>query len=306
MAAWKYIFNDMTVLSGLDTMELAKQCQTKLEALNSRMTSVLGNIAQYPFATPLKDFMPMVNEWKEIRDNATFFKKVVADKEQAKELMDKWKQILQFHDDQLPRYKEYVEFVRNSQYDFQELPDDVQPRIAALVEVENDEWPIDKMPTYKKLMQEIKFKVVERVKELKQQIEDEYNKTFETLKKVAEQAGSVGFEPNTNVLTAAVAPNSILVLKQKLVEVQSYYEAEVQRAMKMVPQQQPPSDPGSTSAPSDPQKQPPKPNPVTKLISLKTTTTKQLKTAQDIDEYLAELRKQLMKYIDNGDSILVK
>jgi hypothetical protein len=298
MAAWKYIFNDMTVLSGLDTMELAKQCQTKLEGLNSRMTSVLGNIAQYPFAAPLKDFLPMVNEWKEIRDNATFFKKVVSDKEQAKELMDKWKQILQFHDDQLPKYKEYVEFVKNSQYDFQELPDDVQPRIAALVEVENDDWPIDKMPTYKKLMQEVKFKVVERVKELKQQIEDEYTKTFDTLKKVAEQAGAVGYEPNINVRATATAPNSILVLKQKLVEIQSYYEAEVQRIMTMVQQPKPgggePGEPGGG------------PKSTTKLISVPTRSTKPMKTALDVEEYLDGLRKHLMKYIDNGESILVK
>ncbi len=304
MAAWKFIFNDMTVLSGLDTMELAKQCQQKLDALYNRMTSVLGNIAQYPFAQPLKDFMPMVNEWKEIRDNAAFFKKVVADKEQGKELMDKWKQMLQFHDDQLPRYKEYVEFVRNSQYDFPELPEDVQPRIMALCEILSEEWPIDKMPTYKKLSQEVKYKITERIRELKLQIEEEYNKTFETLEKVAEQAGAKNYEPNTNVRALATAPNSILVLKQKLVEIQSYYESEVQRIMSLVAQQQQTQsrDPGnqSKSIPLPPQ------NPVTKLISLPTRSTKPMKDAQDVDEYIERLRKHIMTYIEKGECILVK
>jgi hypothetical protein len=103
LAAWKYIFNDTTVLSGLDTIELAKQCQTKLDALYSNMNRVYGNIAQYPFAETLKELMPMVDEWKEIRDNAAFFKKVVGDKETAKVLMDKWKQILQFHKELVDR-----------------------------------------------------------------------------------------------------------------------------------------------------------------------------------------------------------
>lgn len=304
MTSWKYIFNDMTVLSGLDTMELAKQCQQKLDGLYNRMTKVLGNIAQYPFSTSLKDFMPMVNEWKEIRDNATFFKKVVADKEQGKELMDKWKQILQFHDDQLPKYKEYVEFVRNSQYDFPELSEDVQPRVQALCEIMSEKWPIDKMPTYKKLSQEVKFKVAERVKQLKQEIEDEYTKTFDTLKKVAEQAGAVGYEPNTNVLTAAIAPNSILVLKQKLVEIQVYYEKEVQRIMTLVPQPPKPDDHVDKTDPNKPEK--PQPKPVTKLITVPTLTTKPMKTAQDVEEYLDGIRKYLMKFIENGESILPK
>lgn len=267
------------------------------------MTSVLGNIAQYPFAQPLKEFMPMVNEWKEIRDNAAFFKKVVADKEQGKELMDKWKQILQFHDDQLGKYKEYVEFVRNSQYDFPELSTEVQPRVQALTAILEDEWPIDKMPTYKKLQQEVKYNIVEKVKELKAEIEKKYDETFETLKKVADQAGAVGYNVNTNVRATAVAPNSILALKPKL-DTQSYYEAEVQRIMTLVPA--PPKPPVKPDDPGKGIPEPPKPTPKTKLISLKTTTTKQLKTVQDIDEYLEYLRKQLMKFIDNGDSILIK
>ncbi|MBR1879559.1 MAG: hypothetical protein IJ804_02230, partial [Prevotella sp.] len=300
MAAWKFIFNDMTILSGLDTMELAKQCQQKLEQLFTRMTNVYGNIAQYPFAAPLKEAMAIVNEWKDIRDNAAFFKKVVADKDQAKDLMDKWKQILQFHDDQLSKYKEFVEFVRGSQYDFPELSADVQPRVQALKSILDDEWPIDKMPTYKKLVQEVKYNIVEKVKELKTEIINVYKEVFEILKKVAEQAGAVGYTVNENVLTSAVAPNSILALKPKL-DTQSFYESEVKRIMSLVPQKpKPPVGPGKADGEPEP------PKPMTKLISLKTTTTKQLKTAQDVDEYLAELRKQLMKYIDNGESILVK
>ena len=299
IAAWKFIFNDMTVLSGLDTMELAKQCQTKLEALSTRMTTVYGNIAQFPFAEPLKEAMSIANEWKDIRDNAAFFKKVVQEKDKSKDLMDRWKQILQFHDDQLAKYKDYVDFVRQSQYDFQDLPEEVQPRVEAFNAILEDPWPIDKMQTYKKLSQEIKFKVSERVKELKKEVETEYTKVIETLNKVAAQIGAVGYAVDSNVVSKAVMPTSIVILKQKLADAQTFYESEVKRATSLVPQ--PPKDPHAPKDPKDP-----KPKKLTKLVSIDTTTTKPMETAQDIDEYLADLRKQLMKYIDNGDSILVK
>ena len=122
---------------------------------------------------------------------------------------------------------------------------------------------------------------------------------------MAEQAGAVGYEPNTNVLTAAIAPNSILVLKQKLMEIQAYYEKEVQRAMTMIPQPPKPVDPAD---PADQNKdvKPEPPKPVTKLITVPTLTTKPMKTAQDVEEYLDGIRKYLMKFIENGESILPK
>lgn len=304
MAAWKFIFNDMTVLSGLDTMELAKQCQQKLDKLYDRMTAVLGDIAQYPFARPLKEFMPMINEWKEIRDNAAFFKKVVSDKDQGKVLMDKWKQILQFHDDQMGKYKEYVDFVRDSHYDFSELSDDVQPKIESLQFILEDEWPIDKMQIYKKLTQEVKYNIAEKVKELKVAIEEKYKETFETLIKIAEQAGAVGYTVNENVCTAAIAPNSILVLKKNLLETQLFYEAETHRIVKIAEQVSNNSD--SNSCHDDDSQGQTKQKSVTKLISLKPNMTKPLKTAQDVEDYLDVLRKQLMSYIDKGETILVK
>jgi hypothetical protein len=304
MAAWKFIFNDMTVLSGLDTMELAKQCQQKLDKLYDRMTAVLGDIAQYPFAAPLKEFMPMVNEWKEIRDNTAFFKKMVAEKEQGKELMDKWKQILQFHDDQLGKYKDYVEFVKDSHYDFSELSDNIQPKIESLQFILEDEWPIDKMQIYKKLTQEVKYNIAEKVKELKVEIEKKYKETFGTLVKFAEQAGAEGYTVNENVCTAAVAPNSILVLKKNLLETQLFYDAETQRIEKITEQMQ--RDSNVKSCHDDNSHGQHETKFVTKLISLKPNMAKPLKTAQDVEEYLDVLRKQLMSYIDNGESILIK
>ncbi|WP_288286174.1 BREX system P-loop protein BrxC [uncultured Prevotella sp.] len=295
LAAWKYIFNDTTVLSGLDTIELAKQCQTKLDALYNRMTTVYGNIAQYPFVETLKELMPMVDEWKEIRDNAAFFKKVVNDKESAKVLMDKWKQILQFHDDQLARYREYVEFVNKSQYDFPELPEDTQHSVELLKAMVEEKWPIDKMPTYKKLVQEVRFKIAERVKELKAEIGKNYDEIFTALEKVAEEAKPVGYVLNKNAKEEAMLPNSITVLITKL-DVQSFYEAEVKRIMSLVP--------GKPTPPGDGEHEPPKP--MAKLVPVVTRSTKMLKTAEDVEEYLETIRKQLMKYIDNGDSIMVK
>ena len=292
IAAWKVIFNGATLYSGLDTMELAKQCQTQLDTLYNRLTVVYGNIAQYPFAGTVKELMPMIDEWKDIRDNAAFFKKVVADKDTAKELMDKWKQILQFHDDQLTRYKEYVEFVNKSMYDFPELPEDTQPSVELLKAIVGESWPIDKMPAYKKLVQEIRFKIGERVKELRQEIGTKYDQMFEQLDKVALELKAIGYARNLKAKETAMRPDSILVLKQNL-DLQPFYDAEYRRIVSLVP---PPTGGGGGQVKTK----------LPKLISVVTTTTKPMKTAQDIEDYLDNMRKQLMKYINNGDSIMVK
>jgi len=309
MAAWKYIFNDMSVLSGLDTMELAKQCQTKLDALYNNMTRVYGDIAQYPFAQPLKEAMTMVNEWKDIRDNATFFKKMVGDKDEAKVLMDKWKQILAFHADQLGKYQQFVRFVSDNRFNFPELAAEVQPRVQALAEVTEDEWPMDKMPTYRKLQQEVSFKIGERVKELKQQITAAYNETFDQLQLVAEQAGVQGYEVPRQVLEQAIRPDNILALKGVL-DTQQFYEQQVAVIMQMTGSSTSNNnstddegfhgcnDNGGSASQSS--------QPITHIISLKTKTAKRLESVADVDAYLAQLRQQLMNHIQNGNFVMVK
>ncbi len=291
--SWKYVFNTTDVLSGLDTIELAKQCQQKLEALYTNMTNVFGDIAQYPFSKPLKEAMAIVAEWKEIRDNAAFFKKVVEEKETAKGLMDKWKQILQFHKDALPKYREFVDFVQKSQYDFMELPAETQPSVKSLKDITTDEWPIDNMRAYKRLYDEVNHSIKDRVIALKKEIGQKYDETFELLEKIAAEVKPVGYVIDKKAKEIAMAPNSILVLIKNL-DTQPYYVAQVNLINSLVPK---PTPPGVGPVP---------PKPMTKIISVDTRSTKPIKTAEDVEEYLDVMRKQLMKYIDNGDSIMVK
>ena len=137
-------------------------------------------------------------------------------------------------------------------------------------------------------MQELRFKIDQRVKELKKQITDAYKETFSQLEKIAKEVKADKYAVNRNVLDEILTHNDILFLISKL-DTQPFYEAEVAKIMKMV-------EPG-------PGPEPPK----VKMISLKNTKTfRPLKTAADVDEYLARFRQQLMDYIDNGDSIMVK
>ena len=50
---------------------------------------------------------------------------------------------------------------------------------------------------------------------------------------------------------------------------------------------------------------PPTPTPRVKNVRLSTRSTSKLTTSQDVDNYLANLRAQLMRHIDNGEEIIV-
>ena len=291
MKSWKYVFNDAQVLTGLDVVELAKQCQGILNNLHRNMNTIYEQVASYPFAPVVKAAMDIVYDWKETRGEENFFTAVNKRREEAKEVFDQWKLAKSFAEDQLPKYKEYLEFVRKNSLNFSELPQDTKPAVEAMCAITTEKWPIDKMPTYRKLMQELRFKIDQRVKELKKQITDAYEETFSQLEKIAKEVKAEKYAVNRNVLDEILTHNDILFLVSKL-DTQPFYEAEVAKIMKMV---EPTPGPG-----------PEPPRPVTKLISMKTKTVRPLKTAADVDEYLARLRQQLMDYIDNGDSIMVK
>ena len=288
MKSWKYVFIDAQVLTGLDVVELAKQCQGFLNNLHRNMNTIYEQVASYPFAPVVKAAMDIVYDWKETRGEENFFTAVNKRREEAKEVFDQWKLAKSFAEDQLPKYKEYLEFVRKNRLNFSELPHDTKPAVEAMCAITTEKWPIDKMPTYRKLMQELRFKIDQRVKELKKQITDAYEETFSQLEKIAKEVKADKYAVNRNVLDEILTHNDILFLVSKL-DTQPFYEAEVAKIMKMV-------EPG-------PGPEPPK----VKMISLKNTkTVRPLKTAADVDEYLARLRQQLMDYIDNGDSIMVK
>ena len=285
--SWKYVFNDAQVLTGLDVVELAKQCQGILNNLHRNMNTIYEQVASYPFAPVVKAAMDIVYDWKETRGEENFFAEVNKRREEAKEVFDQWKLAKSFAEDQLPKYKEYLEFVRKNTLNFQELPQDTKLAVDAMCAIVKEKWPIDKMPTYRKLMQELRFKIDQRVKELKKQITEAYEETFSQLERIAKEVKADKYVVNRDVLNEILTHYDILFLVSKL-DTQPFYEAEVAKIMKMV-------EPG-------PGPEPPK----VKMISLKTKTVRPLKTAADADEYLARLRQQLMDYIDNGDSIMVK
>ena len=59
-----------------------------------------------------------------------------------------------------------------------------------------------------------------------------------------------------------------------------------------------PGDGGSATTP-------PTPTPRVKNVRLSTRSSSKLTTSQDVDKYLAGIRAQLMRHIDNGEEILV-
>ncbi len=240
-----------------------------------------------------------MSDWKEIRDVETFLKRIIADRNTAKELMDRCKQVKEFHDDQLARYKEYLSFVRDNNLNFEELTG-CEDSIAAMKTIETETWPIDKMPYYKKLRDELRFKLEELKKSLRDRIRKVYTQEVASLQMLAEDNHmEYGLSADVVVMKKCL-PDNILALKNNL-DTSSFYSQEAARIMEKaaVVQPGPSSDPSGTSPSSE------MPKKKVCQVKLNTRTVRTIKNKQDVERYLEDLRQQLMTHISNGEEFIV-
>ena len=103
-----------------------------------------------------------------------------------------------------------------------------------------------------------------------------------------------------NVIYIKTHTDSIANLKLNL-NTDEYYKIEASKILSSVPT--PPSPkPGENGNAGTPT---PPPAPRVKSVRLSTRSTSKLSSAHDVDEYLNNLRSQLMRHIDNGEEIVV-
>ncbi len=211
--------------------------------------------------------------------------------------MDRCKQVKEFYDDQISRYKEYLSFVHENELNFAELTG-CDESVKAMRSIVTEEWPVDKMPHYKKLRDELRFKLEELKKLLRERIKAEYTQTMETLHALAENNDVVySLQPDV-VVMQKTQPDNILALKNNL-NASVFYEQEAAKIMKMATATKPQPKPASGGD---------IPTPAHKevcQIRLSTRTVHKICSEKDVDTYLQILKQQLMDHISNGEEIII-
>lgn len=305
IASWKEIFGISAVPSSTDSTQLFRACRD-IESDRSLAKFIKGykdieqQIAGYQFCLPIREAIDLFESWLNERDPLKFFNLVIAAKDEAKVLIDKCKEVVQFTHDQLDTYKQLIQFQDGNQYNFPFVPMEMQGAVTDFNKLKNDPWPISGLRGYIKLQRQLSG-ILDGVRdELREKIKAAYNDMFDYLKQVAEKQHvpeSVLSDRET-VIRAKTTPTNILVL-QNNANTDTFYQEQVDKIMSY----NPPQPPGGEG---DGKPEPPKtPDKRIRKASLQTKTKLPITNAEDIERYLEGLRQQLEKLLVDQDGVMI-
>ena len=293
IAAWKDIFGISAVPTSTDSTQLFRACRD-IESDHSLAKFIKGykdieqQIAGYQFCQPIREAIDLYESWLNERDPLKFFNLVIAAKDEAKVLIDKCKEVVQFTHDQLDTYKQLIQFQNDNQYNFPFVPMEMQGAVTDFCKLKNDPWPISGLRGYIKLQRQLSG-ILNSVRDnLRSQVRDAYTDTFRQLRHICEKNNvDVNILANEDVtIHLKTSPSNILQLKNNL-STDEFYQEQVVKILA-----------ATKDDDNDDEKK-------VKNITLNTKTSHPLETTADIDDYLSRLRTQLMKAIENGDSVMV-
>ncbi len=305
IATWKEIFGISAVPSSTDSTQLFRACRD-IESDRSLAKFIKGykdieqQIAGYQFCQPIREAIDLFESWLNERDPLKFFNLVITAKDEAKVLIDKCKEVVQFTHDQLDTYKQLLLFLDDNQYNFPFVPMEMQGAVTDFNKLKNDPWPISGLRGYIKLQRQLSG-ILDGVRdELREKIKAAYNDMFDYLKQVAEKQHvpeSVLSDRET-VIRVKTTPTNILVL-QNNANTDTFYQEQVDKIMSY----NPPQPPGGEGAGKP---EPPKtPDKRIRKASLQTKTKLPITNSEDIERYLEGLRQQLEKLLVDQDGVMI-
>lgn len=291
--AWKEIFGISAVPTSTDSTQLFRACRD-IESDRSLAKFIKGykdieqQIAGYQFCQPIREAIELFESWLNERDPLKFFNLVIAAKDETKVLIDKCKEVVQFTHDQLDTYKQLLQFLDDNQYNFPFVPMEMQGAVTDFNKLKNDPWPISGLRGYIKQQRQLSGILNSVRDDLRSQVRDAYTDTFRQLRHICEKNNvDVNILAKEDVtIHLKTSPSNILQLKNNL-STDEFYQEQVVKILT-----------ATKDDDNDDEKK-------VKNITLNTKTSHPLETTADIDDYLSRLRTQLMKAIENGDSVMV-
>jgi len=297
--AWKEIFGMSEAFATTDSTQLFRLSREESDekGLRSKVKHYeiwYDEIGKYPFASPIKQVRDMFEGWLSERDPLKYFNAVITQSKEAAELMDTCKEVIQFKNDQMENYLSVIIFVKDNADNFQFLPSEFKPKVEEIKGLENRNWPIS-MRSYIQTRNVLASALEDVKKEIRQKIETAYNETFDLLEKSAtEQGVDTSILPKRDaVIHARTASNNILALQNNL-NTDSFYAEQCAKIATHT------TNNGKTASGEEGTK-------VAEAFTLplSTRTTSPLSNEQDVDAYLARLKKQIMSVIQNGQSVII-
>lgn len=246
-------------------------------------------VAGKPFAHTITEAQTLMQKWAAERDQQKFFEMVIADKDEAKQLLDICKSINEFDLEQHDKYVKLFAFLDENRDNFGFLPEDQKPTIEALQKIKTDETPWEHLPSYLKMQKTLNKQLGATRQQLVDQVTAAYNKVFDELETYADKMSVERkyLDDRETTIKSKTAPNNFYALKDAL-NTTPYFNAQILEINSHV-------DGGSGK------------EPVIKFVHLQTHTNPAapLKNETDIDNYLQGLKDQLIKLLGNNDGIII-
>lgn len=318
-AAWDDIFGNAGSQHSSDAFELFDKCKSALSDGYIRNNRTLYHqIESYPFKTSLYTLIEKQETWAANRDAVKFFTAVIADREGAKALADKRKQLSSFYESFVKDRGGYVtmlEFIRGNEENFNHLTGDDKTNADNLKALLTDEWPIDSMRAYNKLKTAVESALRTLRNDYIQKVMDAYTKAYEQLKNLASNEGvdTAIIETAEHAASSKITTSNLDSLKSN-VNTDQYYQINVdkissEKAMKAAAK--PGFGSGTSSAVSGYGGQSGNSGvtvfqqPKSRTLRLSTRTTRILRNSADVDAYLENLKSQIMRHIDNNEEVTI-
>lgn len=318
-AAWDDIFGNAGSQHSSDAFELFDKCKSALSDGYIRNNRTLYHqIESYPFKTSLYTLIEKQETWAANRDAIKFFTAVIADREEAKALADKRKQLSSFYESFVKDRGGYVtmlEFIRGNEENFNHLTGDDKTNANNLKALLTDEWPIDSMRAYNKLKTAVETALKTLRNDYIQKVMDAYTKAYEQLKNLASNEGvdTAIIETAEHAASSKTTTSNLDSLKSN-VNTDQYYQINVdkisaEKAKKAAAMLGFGSGTSSVVSGYGGQSgnggvtvlQQPK----SRTLRLSTRTTRILRNSADVDAYLENLKSQIMRHIDNNEEVTI-
>lgn len=302
--AWKHIFNVVTVVGSNDETELYRNCK---ETENSALNTLLKNyrtlarkLSDCPFACTIDHAIEMMEGWLAIRDHKTFFVTITDARDEAAAMFDRCKNINQFVNEQFENYQSIKQFLSVNHDNFTFLTEAQQQTVEKLKAIVTDKEPWESLPSYMKMKRNLNGQLQECKAALVAQIQENYRKVFDELD---EYATSVHVSPDkyTNrdsVIARLTTSNNFFALSTNA-DTTRFYEEETAKINCAIVT---PTPPASTDKPTVVAEPAPR---IRKVVHLHTHHATPIRTEQDIDCYLQQLKEQLMQHISEDKEIII-
>lgn len=308
--SWKKAINIVYTLPS-DGEELMRICKENLDKMNANLSELIGALNGLPFCHFVEDARNIVAEWKKNSDAPTFFNKVINSEASAKDIFDKYKAVKDFYEQRVKSvpgrpglYVEITDFIKNNKDNFSYLNEVERNKAKELQAILTDEWPMDKMRAYGKLRDELRNDIASAIRNLRTEITEAINTVYSEMEQMIADKKLDGFtlpSKESAITRMTLGTESISKLRNELNEIDSLKEKLINLINEEIQQRISKCTPSS--------------NGTTHTSVVKQTRTAYLPrpknggilhTEAEVDEYIENLRRSLMAFINNNEDVMIK